>query len=75
MVKVSQKFSLTVNLGEYNSEKVEIGIDDLDLEADVDDQIARIIEALKKTTPILGKKLFEDAAAVQKRFHKSQEGV
>jgi len=40
MALVSQEVSFTLNLGNYNSAKVSIGIHDLDTEKDIEAQIA-----------------------------------
>jgi len=40
MALVSQEVSFTLNLGNYNSAKVNIGIHDLDTEEDIEAQIA-----------------------------------
>ena len=39
-MKVSQNMAFTVNLGNYQSAKVEIGIHDIDTEGDIEKQIA-----------------------------------
>jgi hypothetical protein len=48
MAKVSQELSFTVNLGNYNSAKATVGIYDLDLDHDVDEQLEEAKKALGK---------------------------
>ena len=39
MALVSQEVSFTLNLGNYNSAKISVGIHDLDTEKDIEEQI------------------------------------
>jgi hypothetical protein len=39
MALVSQEVSITLNLGNYNSAKISVGIHDLDTEKDIEEQI------------------------------------
>jgi len=48
MAKVSQEISFTVNLGNYNSAKTTIGIYDIELDHDVDEQLEEARKALGK---------------------------
>jgi hypothetical protein len=48
MTKVSQEVSFTVNLGDYNSAKVTLGIHEIEPEGDVEEQLKEAKVALGK---------------------------
>lgn len=49
MAKISYTIGFTVNMGEYNSSRFEMRVDDIDTEQDVVEQLRRSHEALWQT--------------------------
>ena len=65
-MKVSQNMAFTVNLGNYQSAKVEIGIHDIDTEWDVDKQVDEAKEAFDKVFIEIYKKVKQEVSYIMK---------
>ena len=48
-MKISQSMAFTVNLGNYQSAKIDIGIHEIDSEGDIEAQVAEAMETVDKT--------------------------
>jgi|TARA_Y100000034_G_C6676295_1_gene297139 hypothetical protein len=66
MMKVSQNMAFTVNLGNYQSAKVEIGIHDIDTDGDVEQQIAEAKETFDKVFIEVYKKVQQEVSYIMK---------
>ena len=65
-MKVSQNMAFTVNLGNYQSAKVEIGIHDIDTDGDIDKQVDEAKEAFDKVFIEIYKKVKQEVSYIMK---------
>ena len=52
-MKIDQSLGFTVNLGDYNNDKIEVTIRDIDTEEDLDEQMAKAKTAINRAWPLV----------------------
>ena len=65
-MKISQNMAFTVNLGNYQSAKVEIGIHDIDTEGDIEKQVDEAKEVFDKVFIEIYKKVKQEVSYIMK---------